>query len=134
MLSAWACSHGGDAHGGTRPVPCLAPKLVRAAPGPGARSHVFAPAHPGEGCPAPDRRQVRGEQPLDEHGRDGLILSTPALVRPAIRPASTTPRPPGTGTAPPTIEASVMTTCSVAMLSCGPTACSDAPRAMATSS
>jgi hypothetical protein len=41
MLSAWACSHGGGAHGGTRPVPCLAPKLVRAAPGPGAR-HAYA--------------------------------------------------------------------------------------------
>jgi hypothetical protein len=34
----------------------------------------------------------------------------PALVNPAIRPASTTARPPGTGTAPPMMEAIVMTT------------------------
>ena len=47
----------------------------------------------------------------------------------AATPASTTPRPPGTGTAPPMMAASVLTVISVAMLACCPTACSDAPRA-----
>ena len=40
----------------------------------GACSYVFAAAHPGQGRPAPHRGQVGGEEPLDEHGRDGLIL------------------------------------------------------------
>ena len=39
-----------------------------------AHTYVFAAAHPGQGAPAPDRGQVGGEEPLDEHGRDGLIL------------------------------------------------------------
>jgi len=53
----------------------------------------------------------------------------PAAVSPAIRPAYTTPRPPGTGTAPPPTPASELTVISVAMLARCPTACSDAPRA-----
>ena len=42
--------------------------------GEGAWSYVFAAAHPGQGCPAPDRGQVGGEEPLDEHRGDGLVL------------------------------------------------------------
>jgi hypothetical protein len=56
----------------------------------------------------------------------------PALVSPAIMPASATPIPPGTGTVPPITETSVMTTSSVAMRARCPTTCSDAPRARAT--
>lgn len=37
----------------------------------------------------------------------------PAAVRPRIRPASTTPMPPGTGDTPPIIEANVITTINV---------------------
>jgi len=40
----------------------------------GRASHVFAAAHPGQRGPAPDRWQAGGEQPLDEHRRDGLVL------------------------------------------------------------
>src|SRR5580704_9911248 len=32
-------------------------------------SEVLLPPHPHQGEPAPDRRQVRGKQALDEHGR-----------------------------------------------------------------
>src|SRR5712692_11555315 len=42
------------------------------------------------------------------------LCGTPALVSPAIRPASTTPAPPGTGTAPPISPAAVITTNNVA--------------------
>src|SRR2546426_6387879 len=50
------------------------------------------------------------------------LCGTPALVSPAIRPASTTPAPPGTGTAPPISPAAVITTNSVARLARSPTA------------
>ena len=46
----------------------------RRAPASGECSYLFAAAHPGQGGPAPHRGQVGGEEPLDEHGRDGLIL------------------------------------------------------------
>ena len=81
--------------------------------------YVFAAPHPGKCHPSPDGGKVGGEEPLDEHGCHGR--------------ASTTPAPPGTGTALAIIEAA-MTTRSVAMLACWPTACSDAPRARATKS
>ena len=97
------------------------------------RSYVFAAAHPGQGDPAPDRGQVGGEEPFDEHGCDRLCLRMPALVSPAIRPASMTPAPPGTGTAPPTMAANVLTVIRVANGQF-PTACSDAPRASMTKS
>src|SRR5215470_10669985 len=56
------------------------------------------------------------------------LCGIPAAVSPPTSPTSMTPAPPGTGTAPPIIEARVSTTMSVAKLACCPTACSDAPR------
>src|SRR5712691_8136566 len=44
------------------------------------------------------------------------LCGTPALVRPAMRPASTTPAPPGTGIAAPISPAAMFTTNSVARL------------------
>src|SRR5580704_10120046 len=38
-----------------------------------ARSDVLAPAHPGQRDPAPDRGQVGGEEPLDEHRGHSLL-------------------------------------------------------------
>src|SRR5690349_16891083 len=56
------------------------------------------------------------------------LCGIPAAVSPPTSPTSMTPAPPGTGTAPPIIEARVSTAMSVARLACCPTACSDAPR------
>ena len=59
--------------------------------------------------------------------------ATPAAVRPRIRPASTTPMPPGDGEAPPIIPASVMTTIRMGSRRWSPKARSDTDSAMAIS-
>jgi len=59
-------------------------------------------------------------------------LTDPGGVSPRIMPASTTPMPPGTGETPPSMEASVRTTNSVARPRWSPKAWRAAPRARAT--
>ena len=59
--------------------------------------------------------------------------ATPAAVRPRIRPASTTPMPPGDGEAPPIIPASVMTTIRMGSRRWSPKARSETDIAMAIS-
>src|SRR6516165_9471561 len=43
----------------------------------GEKSKVFPLSHPDEGGPAPDGRQVGGEQALDEDRRGGVGLGAP---------------------------------------------------------
>jgi MFS family permease len=47
----------------------------RAAAAPGLGLQVLAPPQPDQGKPAPDRREVGGEQALDEHGGGGVGLA-----------------------------------------------------------
>ena len=58
----------------------------------------------------------------------------PAAVRPRIRPASTTPMPPGVGETPPIVAASVMTTMRMGSRRWSSNARSDTDRAIATTS
>ena len=90
-------------------------------------SHVLAAPHPGQGGEAPDREKVGREQPLDEHGRDRLILRDAGAGQAGDEAGLMTPAPPGPGTAPPTMGARVMTEISVVTLARCPTACSEAP-------
>src|SRR5262249_61736012 len=96
--------------------------------------HVSGRAHPGRGAPPPDRGGVGGERPLNNPRRDGLVLGDAGAGQPGdqarLHDAEAARHRDGS----PMIEARVMTTRIVAMLACCPTACSEAPSALATSS